>query len=71
MTRATQYRSSSRTSGPTSPALSAMTRDRPYRKGVPADESISELRACAGSQLDPQAVEAFIAAYLRRGLHAA
>ncbi|HTP41031.1 MAG TPA: HD domain-containing phosphohydrolase [Nitrospiria bacterium] len=39
----------------------AMTSDRPYRKAMPLDRALAELRRCAGSQFDPQVVEAFIA----------
>jgi len=39
-------------------AFSAMTTDRPYRKARGADEALAELRRCAGTQFDPQVVEA-------------
>jgi HD-GYP domain-containing protein (c-di-GMP phosphodiesterase class II) len=39
-------------------AYHAMTSDRPYRKALPADEAIDELVDCAGSQFDPQVIEA-------------
>jgi len=39
----------------------AMTSDRPYRKAMPLEKAIAELRRCAGTQFDPQVVEAFIA----------
>jgi HD-GYP domain-containing protein (c-di-GMP phosphodiesterase class II) len=39
-------------------AYSAMTTDRPYRKAMPVDDALTELRACAGTQFDPAVVEA-------------
>jgi diguanylate cyclase (GGDEF)-like protein len=43
-------------------AFDAMTRDRPYRLALSQDDAVAELRRCAGSQFDPQIVDAFIAA---------
>ena len=43
-------------------AFSAMTTDRPYRKALSHDEAIAELRLAAGTQFDPQVVEALIVA---------
>jgi HD-GYP domain-containing protein (c-di-GMP phosphodiesterase class II) len=37
-----------------------MTSDRPYSPGVPVEEALDELRACAGSQFDPAVVEALV-----------
>ena len=37
-----------------------MTHDRPYHKAMTMEESIQELRRCAGTQFDPQIVEVFI-----------
>ena len=34
-------------------SFDAMTTDRPYRKGMSADEACDELISCAGSQFDP------------------
>jgi hypothetical protein len=38
----------------------AMTSDRPYRKALPKEIAIAELRKSAGTQLDPTVVEAFL-----------
>lgn len=43
-------------------AYEAMIADRPYRAGRTAEAGRAELKACAGSQFDPQVVTAFIAA---------
>ena len=43
-------------------AFSAMTTDRPYRKALPVEEAVAELRRCAGTDFDPQVVEALAAA---------
>lgn len=42
-------------------AVDAMSSDRPYRKGMPAEEIIKELIRCSGSQFDPEVVKAFLA----------
>ena len=44
-------------------AFDAMTTERPYRNSRSAHAAIAELRHVAGTQLDPLAVEAFVAAY--------
>ncbi len=41
-------------------AYDALTNDRPYRSAVPVADAIAELRACAGSQFDPNVVAAFV-----------
>ena len=41
-------------------AFDAMTADRPYRAAITPAEALDELRRCAGSQFDPDVVEAFI-----------
>jgi diguanylate cyclase (GGDEF)-like protein len=41
-------------------AYSAMTNDRPYRQAMSRDEAIEELRRGAGTQFDPEVIEAFI-----------
>ena len=38
----------------------AMRSDRPYRAGRGPDETLEEIALCAGSQFDPEAVEAFV-----------
>ena len=43
-------------------AYEAMVADRPYRAGMRPEEARAELRRCAGSQFDPEVVEAFLAA---------
>ena len=43
-------------------AFSAMTTDRPYRKGMPHEKALSILKAGAGTQWDPQCVKAFFGA---------
>lgn len=40
-------------------AYDAMTTDRPYRKGMPPDVAIVELRRHAGTQFDPVVIENF------------
>jgi hypothetical protein len=42
-------------------AFSAMTTTRSYRKAMPVEDAVAELRACAGTQFDPDVVEALIA----------
>lgn len=44
-------------------AFDAMTTRRPYRESRPPDQAMEELRRVAGTQLDPEAVEAFVAAH--------
>src|SRR3954464_4151092 len=44
-------------------AFDAMTTRRPYRDSRPPDQAMCELRRVAGTQLDPEAVEAFVAAF--------
>lgn len=41
-------------------AFSAMADDRVYRKGLAMADIFLELKRCAGSQFDPQVVEAFL-----------
>jgi two-component system cell cycle response regulator len=44
-------------------AFDAMTSDRSYSSAVAAADAITELRACAGTQFDPDVVDAFIASF--------
>ncbi len=41
----------------------AMTTDRPYRKGLSVEAALEELKRYAGTQFDPDAVNAFIRSY--------
>lgn len=41
-------------------AFDAMTSSRPYRGALSFQEAIEEMKRCAGSQFDPQLVEAFL-----------
>jgi two-component system, cell cycle response regulator len=49
-------------------AFLAMTEDRPYRQAMASEDAIAELRRCAGTQFDPDVVEALIGAYIDAGL---
>ena len=42
-------------------ALDAMVSDRPYRRALPMEQAFAELRASAGTQFDPAAVDALLA----------
>lgn len=42
-------------------AFDAMLTTRPYRQGLPLETALRELERCAGSQFDPEYVQAFIA----------
>ena len=39
-----------------------MTTDRSYRRALSHDDAVAELRRCAGTQFDPQVVDALLAA---------
>ncbi|MDX9691755.1 MAG: diguanylate cyclase [Acholeplasmataceae bacterium] len=41
-------------------SFEAMTADRPYRKGMPIEDAIAELKRCMGTQFDPRIAELFI-----------
>ena len=41
-------------------AFESMTSDRPYRKALPVEEALAELRYGAGRQFDPRIVEVFL-----------
>jgi HD-GYP domain-containing protein (c-di-GMP phosphodiesterase class II) len=41
-------------------AFHAMTSDRPYRKAMPEEDALEELRKHAGAQFDPEVVDAFL-----------
>lgn len=41
----------------------AMTSDRPYRKGFPAEKAISILKEVSGTQFNPKIVDAFVQLY--------
>jgi HD-GYP domain-containing protein (c-di-GMP phosphodiesterase class II) len=44
-------------------AFDAMTTERPYRDAREPVDAVAELRRVAGTQLDPDAVEAFVDAF--------
>ena len=44
-------------------AFDAMITDRPYRKGMPIEKAIAELKHYAGKQFDPKVVKAIVAIY--------
>jgi HD-GYP domain-containing protein (c-di-GMP phosphodiesterase class II) len=48
-------------------AYSAMTTTRSYRKAMPIESAIAELRACTGTQFDPQVVAALMEAVAEEG----
>jgi len=41
-------------------AFDAMTSDRPYRKGMPMENAIEELKRCKGTQFDPEIVDVLV-----------
>jgi putative two-component system response regulator len=48
-------------------SFDAMTTDRPYREGLPVAEAFQRLEDGRGEQWDPDAVDAFLAAYAGAG----
>jgi len=38
-----------------------MTTDRSYRRALPQEAAVAELRDCAGTQFDPRVVDALLA----------
>jgi diguanylate cyclase (GGDEF)-like protein len=51
-------------------AYHAMTSDRPYRSRMTHDEAYAELRSGAGTQFDPEVVDAVLSVLRRRGVAA-
>lgn len=47
-------------------SFSAMITDRPYSAGRTTEDALQELLRCAGTQFDPEVVEAFVAAVRRQ-----
>ncbi|MBF0463932.1 MAG: HD domain-containing protein [Nitrospirae bacterium] len=43
-------------------SFDAMTSDRPYRKGLPFEAALAEVKKCSGTQFDADVVEAFFKA---------
>jgi len=41
-------------------AYDAMINDRPYRRAMPREAAIAELKRCSGTQFDPTVVDAFL-----------
>lgn len=41
-------------------AFGAMTTDRTYRKALPMEAAVAELRRCAGTQFDPRVVATLV-----------
>jgi len=48
-------------------AFDAMTTDRPYRKAMPVEAAIDELKRHSGTQFDPVIVDAFLRVLSRQG----
>ena len=46
-------------------AYDAMVSERPYRKAMPPQDALAEIRAKTGVQFDPEVVQAFEAAVTR------
>ena len=41
-------------------AYDAMTSDRPYQRALPHEYAMAELQRCAGTQFDPDVVDAMV-----------
>jgi two-component system cell cycle response regulator len=50
-------------------AWDAMVTDRPYRRAMPREQALAELERCAGTQFDPDVVEAFRAVLAKPRRH--
>lgn len=48
-----------------SDAFDAMISNRPYRRGMPYEQALREIRLVSGKQFDPAVVEAFEAGFQR------
>jgi HD-GYP domain len=49
-----------------------MTSDKPYRQAFSREQTLAELKFCAGTQFDPEIVDAFctnILPAIMRGIH--
>lgn len=46
-------------------SFEAMTADRPYRKGMPIEDAIAEIKRCSGSQFDPKIANIFLEKVLK------
>lgn len=49
-------------------AFDAMTSDRPYRRALPVEAAMRELKRCAGTQFDPKVVRAFLEVFPTLGI---
>lgn len=47
----------------------AMTSNRSYRKGLPAETALEELKRCCGTQFDPAIVQAFLSVFGKKYAH--
>lgn len=41
-------------------SFQAMVSDRPYRKGMPIEDALAEIKRCEGTQFDPEIVDIFL-----------
>lgn len=41
-------------------SFDVMTHDRPYKKAMPVEDAVKELKACKGTQFDPNVVDCFV-----------